>query len=183
MVRTNRQFHGPRRQGGITLFVALVMLVMVTLLAVSSFRVSNTNLKVIASTQGKGEATAAAQAAIEQVLSSAAFSSDPASIAATPITVDVSGDGTSDYSVSMNPKPTCIKSRPTDPTTLDIANPNDRPCFGSALVGQVTTASSCADTIWEITATTQDTVTSATTLVRQGVSMRVSVTDALSSCS
>ena len=40
-------------QRGVTLFVALVLLVMVTLLAVSSFRVSNTNLKVIASMQGK----------------------------------------------------------------------------------------------------------------------------------
>ena len=48
-------------QRGVTLFVALVLLVMVTLLAVSSFRVSNTNLKVIASMQGKGESLAAAQ--------------------------------------------------------------------------------------------------------------------------
>jgi hypothetical protein len=171
-----------RAQRGVTLFVALVMLVMVTLLAVSSFRVSNTNLKVIASMQGKGEAQAAAQAAIESTLSSSNFASDPVGVAATPVLVDLNGDGNAEYSVSLNPKPTCIKSRPTDPTTLDIANPNDRACFGSALVGQITTAASCADTIWELTATTKDNVTSAETLVRQGVSMRVSVTEAISSC-
>ena len=55
-------------------------------------------------------------------------------------------------------------------------------CFGSAIVGQVTTAASCADTIWEITAKAKDNVTSAETTVRQGVSMRVSVTEAISSC-
>jgi hypothetical protein len=173
----------PRSQRGITLLVALVMLVMVTLLAVSSFRVSNTNLKVIGSTQGKVEATAAAQAAIEQVLSSAAFAGNPANVGATPINVDLTGDGTIEYVVSMLPIPKCLKSRPTDPTTLDITNPSDRACFGSAIVGQVTTASSCADTIWEVAATTKDNVTSAQTLVRQGVSMRVSVTEAISSCS
>jgi Tfp pilus assembly protein PilX len=182
-VRNEPTFRARRGQQGVTLFVALVMLVMVTLLAVSSFRVSNTNLKVIASTQGKGEATSAAQAAIESTLSSSNFASNPAGIAATPVNVDLTGDGTIEYVVSMTPAPKCLKSRPTDPTTLDISNPNDRPCFGSAIVGQVTTASSCADTIWEVTATTQDTVTSATTTVRQGVSMRVSVTDAISSCS
>ena len=182
-MRMKRPIRGPRSQRGITLIVALVMLVMVTLLAVSSFRVSNTNLKVISATQGRGEAMSAAQAAVEQLLSSAAFAGDPTGLGSQPINVDLTGDGSVEYIVQMNqPPPTCLKSRPTDPTTLDISNPNDRACFGSAIVGQVTTAASCADTIWEVTARTKDTVTSAETTIRQGVSMRVSVTEAISSC-
>lgn len=169
-------------QRGVTLFVALVLLVMVTLLAVSSFRVSNTNLKVIASMQGKGEATAAAQAAIEQVLSTPAFAEDPAVVAALPIAVNLNEAAKNEYTVTLNPKPTCLKARPTDPAKLDITNPADRPCFGTALVGQATLATSCAETIWEITATTKDNVTQAETLVRQGVSMRVSSTEAQTSC-
>ena len=169
-------------QRGVTLFVALVLLVMVTLLAVSSFRVSNTNLKVIASMQGKGEAQAAAQAAIEQVISHAAFAEDPQLVAANPIPVDLSGAGKDEYSVTLSPPPTCLKARPTDPAKLDITKPEDRPCFGTALVGQANLATSCAETIWEITATTKDTVTGAETLVRQGVSMRTSTTEAQSSC-
>ena len=94
-----------KRQRGVTLFVALVLLVMVTLLAVSSFRVSNTNLKVIASMQGRGEAVAAAQDAIEGVLSNAAFAENPALIAATPIAVDLTGAGKNEYSVSLSPAP------------------------------------------------------------------------------
>jgi hypothetical protein len=180
----SRKAHpAPRgRQRGVTLFVALVLLVMVTLLAVSSFRVSNTNLKVVASMQGRGEAVAAAQAAIEQVLSSAYFAENPQQVFQTPMPVDLNGDGTNEYVVAMNPAPKCLKARPTNPAELDISKPTDRPCFGTALVGQATLASACAETIWEISATTRDAVTSAQTTVRQGVSMRTSVTEALSAC-
>ena len=169
-------------QRGVTLFVALVLLIMVTLLAVSSFRVSNTNLKVIASMQGKGESLAAAQAAIERVISNAAFAMDPQLVAQTPIDVDLTGTGKNEYQVTLNPIPTCLKARPTNPAELDITKPEDRPCFGTALVGQAQLATSCAETIWEITAVTQDTITGAETLVRQGVSMRTSTTEAQSSC-
>jgi hypothetical protein len=169
-------------QRGVTLFVALVLLVMVTLLAVSSFRVSNTNLKVIASMQGKGEAVAAAQTAIESVISTPQFAIDPATVAAQPILVDLTGAGKNEYSVSLSPKPACLKARPTNPADLNINNPADRPCFGSAQVGLSTLATRCAETIWEITATTIDTVTNAQTTVRQGISMRVSATEAENSC-
>jgi hypothetical protein len=166
----------------VTLFVALVLLVIVTLLAVSSFRVSNTNLKVVASMQGKGEAIAAAQSAIEDVLSTAAFSTDPAAVAAAPHLVDLTGTGRNEYDVKLTPAPKCLKARPTNPAELDIKKPEDRPCFGTARIGEATFATSCAETIWEITAVAKDTVTSAETLVRQGVAMRTSATEAQSSC-
>jgi Tfp pilus assembly protein PilX len=169
-------------QRGVTLFVALVLLVMVTLLAVSSFRVSNTNLKVIASMQGKGESLAAAQSAIERVISNAAFAMDPQLVAQNPIPIDLTGTGKNEYSVTLNPIPRCLKARPTNPADLDITKIEDRPCFGTALVGQAQLATSCAETIWEITAVTQDTITGAQTMVRQGVSMRTSTTEAQSSC-
>lgn len=177
-------FNGARRQRGVTLFVALVLLVMVTLLAVSSFRVSNTNLKVVASMQGKGEAVAAAQAAIENVISNAGFSENPQLVAATPVPVDITGTGNPQYvyNVSMNPAPRCLKARPTNPAELDINKPEDRPCFGTARIGEATLATSCAETIWEITAVTQDTVTQAQTTVRQGIAMRTSATEAASAC-
>ena len=171
-------------QEGVTLFVALVLLVMVTLLAVSSFKVSNTNLKIVASTQGRGEAVAAAQSAIENVISNSAFAENPALVAAAPVDVDLTGmaDPKFFYSVSLTPAPKCIKARPTNPAELDISRPSDRPCFGTALIGQATLATSCAETIWEITATTKDNVTQAETTVRQGISMRTSATEALSEC-
>ena len=181
---------GRRGQEGITLFVALIMLVMITLLVVSAFRVSNTNLKIVASMQGQQEAMGAAQAAIEQVLSSPVFAEEPALIAATPITVDITGAGGNfQYSVTMadttvSPQviPRCVRARPVSPTELNPNSVNDRPCIGSARQGAGMMASFCSNTIWEIPATATDSVTGATTLVRQGVSLRVAATDALSFC-
>lgn len=170
-----------RGQQGITLLVALIMLVMLTLLAVSSFRVSNTNLRVVASSQGQAEATNAAQAAIDQVISSGNFAADPATVASTPIPIDVNNSGTPQYSVTLSPIPKCIKSRPTDVSTLDITNPNDQGCFGSNKIGQPAT-SVCYESVWEVTATTTDSVTQSNVTVRQGVSLRQSQTQVQNSC-
>lgn len=169
-------------QQGITMLVALIMLVMLTLLAVSSFRVSNTNLKVVASAQGQGEATNAAQAAVDQVISTGNFAADPTTVAATPIPIDVNNSGTPQYSVQLSPIPKCLKSRPTDVSTLDISNPLDQGCFGSSKIGQPAT-SVCFESIWEITAVATDPVTQSSVTVRQGVSLRQSQTQVLNACS
>ena len=173
-----------KNQQGITLFVALVLLVMVTLLAVSSFRVSNTNLKVVSSMQGRGEAIAAAQAALEQVISSATFTTNPLALVNTPMNIDINGDGTADYVVNFNPAPKCLKSRPTPTTALSITKPEDVGCFGSVQMGGVgaVPTSNCAETLWEVTATTKDPVTSAETTVRQGIAIRLEKGDALNTC-
>ena len=55
---------GSRKQGGTTLIIALIMLVLLTLFAVSSFNTANTNLKVVGNMQQKSEALNAAQEAI-----------------------------------------------------------------------------------------------------------------------
>lgn len=172
-----------RRQEGATLFIALVMLVMITLLVVSAFRVSTTNLKVVSSMQGQQESIVAGQSAIDLTLSSAKFTEEPTFVGATPVNVDVNGDGTPDYVVSLNnPKPTCLKARATLPQDLDLSNPNDKPCLGSARIGAGSMTSFCTDTVWEVTATTKDTITSAETTIRQGVALRVDATDASSAC-
>jgi len=171
-----------RRQQGITLFVALIILVMITLLAVSSFRGSNTNLKVVSSMQGRQEAIASAQAVIENVISTPYFSEEPAIVAATPQMIDINNDGNSDYTVTLSPQPVCLRARPTTPSQLNLNNPNDRPCLGSARAGAGAISSFCSDTVWEITANTTDRITGAATTVRQGVALRVAATDALTAC-
>jgi hypothetical protein len=173
--------HTPHSQRGMTLLVAMIILVMITLLAVSAFRVSNTNLKVVGSMQGRQEGVSAAQAVIEQVLSSIQFTRAPAGVAAQHWGIDINGDSTEDFDVKLSPQPRCIR---TAPVVLGgkIA-PADLPCVGSAVLGKAHLSAYCSDTIWEITATTQDKLTAANTTVRQGVAVRVAVDDAASSCS
>ncbi len=172
--------HNARRQGGMTLLVAMIILMMITLLAVSAYRVSNTNLKVVGAMQGRQESQAAAQSVIEQILSSLQFTRAPAAVAAAHWGIDINGDGTEDYDVKVLPQPRCIR---TAPVVIGLTpKPEDYPCIGSAVLGKAHMSSYCADTIWEITATTTDKMTAANTTVRQGVSVRVGVDDASSSC-
>lgn len=168
------------RQRGLTMFVAMIILVMVTLLVVSAFRVSNTNLKIVASMQGRQEAMASGQAAIEQVLSSPFFTENPTIVAATPIAVDINGDGTSDFDVSMG-TPRCVRTAP-----VVMANPPTKlqlDCAGSSRYPSATTPTWCSNTVWELSATTTDRLTAAKTTVRQGVGMTVEITNAKAACS
>ena len=176
----NRKTHPARREGGMTLLVAMIILVMITLLAVSAYRVSNTNLKIVGAMQGRQEGVAAAQAVIEQVLSSLQFTRAPAAVAAAHYGIDINGDSTEDFNVVLAPAPRCIRISPVVIGTPP--RPEDYPCVGSAVLGKAHLSSYCADTVWEITANTTDKLTAAKTTVRQGVAVRVGVDDASSSC-
>ena len=173
--------HPRHRQRGMTLLVAMIILVMITLLAVSAYRVSNTNLKIVGSMQGRQEGVSAAQAVIEQVLSSIQFTRTPAAVASQHWGIDMNGDSKEDYDVKLSPIPRCVRTAPVVlGTKIAIA---DLPCVGSAVLGKAHISAYCSDTIWEITATTQDKLTGANTTVRQGVAVRVAVDDAATSCS
>ena len=168
-----------RTQRGMTLFVAMIILVMITLLVVSAFRVSNTNLKIVGAMQGRQEAVASSQAAIEQVLSSKFFTENPSIVANTPIDIDINNDGVDDFSVKMA-LPKCVRTAPvvlgTPPTKLQLD------CAGSSRYPGATTPTWCSNTIWELEATTTDKLTAAKTTVRQGVGMTVDIISAKSAC-
>jgi len=131
--------------------------------------------------QGRQEGQSAAQAVIEQVLSSLQFTRAPAAVAATHWGIDINGDSLEDFTVQLSPQPKCIRVAPVVIGTT--VQPADLPCVGSAVLGKAHLSSYCADTIWEITATTTDRLTAANTTIRQGVAVRVGVDDASSSCS
>jgi Tfp pilus assembly protein PilX len=166
------------RQRGATLFVALVMLVVLTLLAISAIRSSSINLRIAGNMQMAGEASAAAQQAIEQVLSSN-FTAAPAS---SVIAVDINGSGTGDYTATV-PEPTCTGSVPLKNADLDMSSTNDQKCFSSSTASNtgiffasgapaVTGMSWCLSQQWDVSArATSPTGTDVT--VHQGVSLRV----------
>jgi len=169
----------PRAQSGMTLFVAMIILVMITLLITSAFKTSNTNLKVVSGMQGRQEAISASQAAIEDTISSAFFTSNPSLVAANPVGVDINNDGTDDYSVTMG-LPKCLRVAP-----VVVSNPPTKvqtDCAGSSRLPGVITPTWCSNTVWELSATTTDKLTAAATTVRQGVGMTVEITSAKTTC-
>ncbi|OIR03324.1 hypothetical protein GALL_145960 [mine drainage metagenome] len=168
------------KQRGATLLVALVMLVVLTLLVISAIRSSTTNLRIAGNMQTQSENTAAAQQAIEQVISGN-FTSNPAS---SVVTVDINNSGTPEYTATVA-QPLCTGSMPLKNSNLDMTNPNDVPCFSSSVAsntGIVSTSgmpattgqSWCLSQQWDVQAqATSIAGNGANVTVHQGVALRV----------
>lgn len=161
-----------RCQRGVTLIVGLIMLVLITLMVTSAFMLSSTNLKAVGNMQYRDEVIAAANVAIERVVSSD-FTTAPV---ASTHNVDLDNNGTAEYTINVL-RPACIKS--VGITTLPATDPDAVKCkSGGGVV-------LCYDTVWEVNATVRPTgaaaATGAAATVKQGISKRVNVTGA-SSC-
>ncbi len=154
-----KQVASRQSQRGITLFVGLIMLVLITLMVTSAFTLSTTNLKSVGNMQAKDEAVAAANQAIEQVLSSA-FTTAPT---AEEINVDINNDGTADYVASIA-QPVCVRAAPQ---AVLARSSGSLP----AMQGVNT-----FNTIWDIQATVENAKTGAKTIVQAGT--RVLLTEA-----
>lgn len=177
-----------RRQRGATLIVGLVMLILMTLFAITTFKLSKGNLQIVGGMQQRNEAQAAAQEAIEKVVSSATFSVTPTnaipntSCGTTPIAnklcVDTRGDG---VKVGVVVNPSCVSTRVIPNSELDFTRVEGQLCLLSAgtstgIEGSVTNNSLCASMLWNINAVATDANTSAQFTIDQGESVRVAST-------
>ncbi|HXE21444.1 MAG TPA: PilX N-terminal domain-containing pilus assembly protein, partial [Rhodoferax sp.] len=71
--------HSPGRpsQAGATLLIAMIFLVLLTLIVVSAIKTTNVNTKVVGNMQIQEESKAAAQQAIEAIISTGNFATLP----------------------------------------------------------------------------------------------------------
>lgn len=170
------------RERGAVLLVALVMLLLVTLMVVSSFNLTQTNLKVVQNMESRGQAKYAANAAIEEAISSARFLSSPNSVfeqsceQANRKCYDFNGDGNVDIAVLLEP-PSCVIVLPIKNSELNIADPADTSCFI-----QGSPNSMCVNSVWEMRATARDLLTGAEVIVRQGVAVRATSNNIATAC-
>lgn len=151
----------PRKQTGAALLVSLIMLGLITLMVLSSFTLSSSNLKAVGNMQFRNEALAAANNAIEQVMSSP-FTDDPTGES---IDVDLDGDSTVDYTVDFS-EPVCVSSTKVDgftsaPSSLTL---------GTAFVVFV---AAYHLTVWDLDAQVTDPKSGASVNVHQGVRVRL----------
>ena len=152
-MRTQPTFQ--RRQGGTTLLIALVFLVILTLFAVSGMNTGVINLRTANNAQMMVEAEFAAQQQIEQALNTM-NSFMAVAVAPTTTNVDVNGDSYTDFVVTTQP-PRCLSIEAAGGYSYEFA--------GSAP----------KDTVWEIVANASDSVFGATVTLRQGVKVRLPV--------
>jgi hypothetical protein len=180
-------------QRGAALLVVLVMLLLVGWFAVSSFVVTGQHLQIVGNSQVRQQATATAQRAIEQTISSNLFTQDPAAVAAAPIATDVDGDGVADFTATLTPQPACIRIRPIKTAELNIGDAKDRVCLqssgtpGTMVVDRPGAAvaagdSMCSNSEWNVAAAVTDAASGSSVTVNQGVAIRVAAIDGANFC-
>ncbi len=133
-----------KRQRGAVLVVSLIMLVIMTLLAVSSINTSTINLRIIDNMQAQQQTEAAVNDVLEQVMSDI----DYFNTSATTPTVTVDG-----LSVAISQR-SCIDTSPASGYSA-----------AWTLVPE--------DTHWEVSASVTDAATGAQTVIHQGVEIKL----------
>ena len=182
----------PRSQHGAAMFVVLVLLLALLWMGLSAFRMSGQGLQIVGNRQAEQQATAAAQRAIDQTISSNQFTRDPVAVAATPIPTDMDGDGTPDFTATLTPVPKCFRVRPIKTMELDVSKAADRVCLQSSassgnlfdVPGTAVAAgdSLCAYSEWNIGARVADPRTRTTVALNHGVGIRVEKANANNFC-
>ena len=182
----------PSRQRGAALIVSLIMLVLITLLAITSFRLGKADVQIVGNMQSRSQALGAAQRGIETVISSDQFTQTPTDAIQNPcsgpntLCVDVNGDGTPDVNVTVNP--TCLSIIDILNSQLNWNLANDQACIASGNSDNAGTAgapngySLCANTRWDTQATATDTVTNAQYVIDEGTDVRVAASAGNSLC-
>lgn len=142
-------------QSGAALIVTLIMMVMITLFAITAIRSSTTELQIVGNMQMRKELAAAAQEGIENVITSMTVFNNLI-LGGTPIpqTIGVQGGR---YTVTVS-SPVCLKSAPTK---------------GGSLVNPGVT--STETTYWEVVATVLDNDSGARMTTTQGIKMRMPI--------
>ena len=188
MKRNFRWTSTRRGQRGISLVLGMIMLILLTLLAISAFQATNVNLRIAGNMQVRQETLDAAQTGVEQVLSSPAFV-DPTTPPA-PISVGLNG---ATYTVNFNPAPACTSIVDIPSEDLVPTNPDDFVCIPSAALpgsgsgiflpsGAPAPPSYCSNTRFAVIAQVADANTGSNTTLEQGVAVRISKAKALNAC-
>ncbi len=130
---------------GAALVVGLIMLTLITVMVTSAFTMSSTDLKSVGNLQWRNEATAAANKAIEQVISSP-FTNAPG---AQQVDVDINNDGVTDLLPSPWRSLACVDQ----PQIAGLSAPPSSVLAGHGLFG---VDERLHQTIWDIDATVTD---------------------------
>jgi Tfp pilus assembly protein PilX len=178
------------RQRGVTLFIGLVFLIILTLMGLAAFRVGKSNFMTTANMQQHVESVRAAEQVLDEIISNVAIdlTQDKIFEGSDQRAVDINGDGKADVTVKVAAKPVCKKIETIPVATLDLSNANDLACStgvdssSAGIGGAATGASLCSDVIWEITASAEQAYSSAKVVVVSGIGQRISTNKSATIC-
>jgi Tfp pilus assembly protein PilX len=151
-------------QRGSVLIIGLIMLVVLTLLAVSAINMSTVSLRTVNGMQARGEAMSAAQRAIEQIINT----NFAATMATVANTYTVAIDAGKSYDVVV-PTPCLKQITAIRNDALDLTNAEDVKCYDTT----TNPISACANTVWQFTASVNEGFFGANVTLFQGIALRM----------
>lgn len=177
------------QEQGIVLITTLVLIVMLTLVVLTSLSVSLASIGIAKNVDQSMAAKAAAQDAIEGIITNPAFLRNPTAVSATAYSIDGDSDGTDEYSVAMTAR--CVGARTVPMSELNSTVSSDVVCMqgsqmnnsGIVIAGANTgDLSVCADTRWNIRSIATRSTIGARGEINQGVAVRLPLDDTTSYC-
>ena len=177
-----------RRQRGMVMLVAVVLMLAVTLMIMAASNLTQNNLKVVKNMESREQVRYATIAAIEEAISSNRFTASPDNIFTVSygvnnqLSFDTDRDGVrrtdgTDIMVRVDP-PECVMVSPLKNSELrPYQFPAEATCYLPLAVFSL-----CADSVWEFRAEGTDAVTGAKVEVRQGVSITTTISKIDTAC-
>lgn len=156
---------GVRRhqRGVITILISILLLILMSGVVLTAFRMSTTNLRAVSNVEARDGAIAAAQAKIEATIQDGGFASNPAGEVNTEELFSINGDPSRGYLVDFA-EPFCVR-----------ASPGSGSSASSVLLPGIS-VSGTWNTVWELRATAREPETGAEVTIVHGV--RVLLDDA-----
>ncbi len=164
-----------KQQRGVTLLVTLIILILITIMVISAFKLNKGNNQIVGNMQQRNQVLVAAQNSVEKIISNTSFTK-AANVSKTSY-ASVNGSGNNDITIVSIP--TCLSIIPIPASALDATKDEDIGCMqGNAqsygITGTTNTFSSlCSDALWNISAVATDNMSKAQVNVNQGTAVRV----------
>ena len=164
--------HIASQQSGVALFIALIFLVLLTVMALTTFTISKGSQQIIGNMTIRNVVLQTATQTSEAAISTTRLVDQPSQVLFNGSTygntaaIDINGDTKTVINATVTP-PTCNSAQPVPGNKLNLAILRDLACANSASVGQY-----CFDVVFQFTTTANDILTNATSAVTQGAAVR-----------
>jgi len=182
----------PKNQSGVVLFIALIFLVLLTIMAVTTLTISKGTSQITGNMQARSLTLQTATQVSDGAMSTNKLVDTPATVlldgSTNQVAVDINDNSTTTPFVAYNTTgkaviqasvvpPNCSAASKTLSNSLNLAIPRDLACANSALIHQ-----DCFDVTFGFATTATDSVTSASSTVTQGAQVRAQPAPARNIC-
>jgi len=175
----DRQYRSGAFERGTVLFIALVFLILLTVMALTTFNLSKGTQQIVGNVAARSQTFQVALQTSEAAISTNRLVHHPTDLfgsGANTVAVDVNGDQKTVISATVNP-PQCISIQQVLGNKLDLGTERDLECANSAKSDLF-----CYDVLFQFSTRATDPVTNATSSVGQGASIRSQPASARNIC-